>query len=193
MKERLSVRLQKLMEEKNMNQTELGKKSGITPSSISDYLNERYQPKQDKIDALSRALNVDPAYLMGYDVPQSSTPSNIFAIPKTRIPLIGTISAGEPILAVENIEEYIDLDSCKDADFCLRVTGDSMIGAGILSGDIVFIRKQPEVEDGEIAAVLIGEEATLKRVYRIEDIVQLRAENPKYEPITLNGQSRVQI
>ena len=193
MKEKLSVRLQELMDRKNLNQTELGKMTGITPSSISDYLNERYKPKQDKIDAIAKALQVDPAYLMGYEVDERGSAKNILPLPKTLIPLIGTIAAGEPVLAVENIEEYIDLAECTNADFCLRVTGDSMIGVGIRHGDVVFIRQQPEVEDGEIAAVLIDDEATLKKVYKFGEVVQLRAENPKYEPIVLNGDRHARI
>lgn len=193
MKEKLSVRLQELMDRKNLNQTELGKMTGITPSSISDYLNERYKPKQDKIDAIARALQVDPAYLMGYEVDERGGAKNILPLPKTRIPLIGSIAAGEPVLAVENIEEYIDLAECTNADFCLRIKGSSMIGAGIHNGDLVFIKKQETAEDGQIAAVLIEDEATLKRVYRIGDYVQLRSENPEVPPINLNGEKPVRI
>lgn len=85
MKEKLSVRLQELMDRKNLNQTELGKMTGITPSSISDYLNERYKPKQDKIDAIARALQVDPAYLMGYEVDERGGAKNILSAKETAI------------------------------------------------------------------------------------------------------------
>lgn len=112
---------------------------------------------------------------------------------KKKIPLLGTIAAGEPILAEQNIEDYVDIESAVQADFCLRVKGSSMINAGIQDGDIVFIRKQPDVEDGEIAAVLIDEEATLKRVFKFNEEVQLRAENPKFKPITLNGDKNILI
>ena len=112
---------------------------------------------------------------------------------KKKIPLLGTIAAGEPILAEQNIEDYVDIERAVQADFCLRVKGSSMINAGIQDGDIVFIRKQPDVEDGEIAAVLIDEEATLKRVFKFKGEVQLRAENPKFKPINLNGDKNVLI
>lgn len=165
----------------------LGYKSRSTIAKIESGENDI---TQSKISAFAKALRTTPAALMGWD---DGLITNLFPIPKTRIPLIGTIAAGEPVLAVENIEEYIDLAECTNADFCLRVTGDSMIGAGIRHGDIVFIRQQPEVEDGEIAAVLIDDEATLKKVYKFGEVVQLRAENPKYEPIVLNGDRHARI
>lgn len=136
---------------------------------------------------------------MGYDVPVNN--KNIFNIPNIlkikpstkKIPLLGTIAAGTPILADENIEDYIDLDKEIQADFALRIKGDSMINANIKDGDIVFIHKQSDVDDGDIAAVLIEDSATLKRVFKIGGIIQLRAENSKYPPITLNGDKSVYI
>ena len=110
------------------------------------------------------------------------TPDNIIPLPKMKkIPLLGTIACGEPILATENIEALINADENLNADFALRCKGDSMINARIFDGDIVYIREQPDVEDGEIAAVLIGEEATLKRVYKYPTKVVLRPENPLYD------------
>jgi len=102
------------------------------------------------------------------------------------IPLLGRISAGLPIYAAENVERHIhsvvDIFGVKDM-FALSVKGDSMINAGILDGDIVFVRKQPSADEGEIVAALIGEEATVKRFYRSKDGVKLVAENPNYKPI----------
>lgn len=109
------------------------------------------------------------------------------------VPLIGSIACGTPILADENIEKEIMLPEDISADFCLRCKGDSMINARIYDGDIVFIRKQPIVENGEIAAVLIDEmadvsEATLKRVYIYEDKIMLIAENPAYPPMVYSNE-----
>ncbi len=102
------------------------------------------------------------------------------------IPLLGRISAGLPVEAIENIDKYInnisDLFGTKDI-FGLRVKGDSMIGAGIFDGDIVIIKKQPKAENGEIVAALIDNEATVKRFYRDKNFVKLVPENPKYAPI----------
>ncbi len=109
-------------------------------------------------------------------------PDNIIPLPKTKkIPLLGTIACGEPILATENIDKYIEMPESVGGTFALTCKGDSMINARIFDGDIVYIREQPDVEDGEIAAVLIGEEATLKRVYKYPSKVVLRPENPLYD------------
>ena len=114
--------------------------------------------------------------------------------PVRTVPLVGTIACGIPIFAEENVEDYIALPDGVQADFCLRCRGDSMIGARICDGDIVFIRQQPDVHDGEIAAVLIGEEATLKRVYKIgRNRLELRAENPTFPVMRFEGESLSEI
>ncbi len=130
---------------------------------------------------LSKILKLSPLTFITGEV-EYGTPDNIIPLPKTKkIPLLGTIACGEPILAAENIEALINADENLNADFALRCKGDSMINARIFDGDIVYIREQPDVEDGEIAAVLIGEEATLKRVYKYPSKVVLRPENPLYD------------
>lgn len=137
--------------------------------------------KRDKIALLSKILKLSPLTFITGEV-EYGTPDNIIPLPKTKkIPLLGTIACGEPILAAENIEALINADENLNADFALRCKGDSMINARIFDGDIVYIREQPDVEDGEIAAVLIGEEATLKRVYKYPSKVVLRPENPLYD------------
>lgn len=118
--------------------------------------------------------------------------SNVYPIEKKKFPLLGTVACGQPILATENFEGYIESGSNIHADFCLKANGDSMINARILDGDIVFIRKQEMVENGEIAAVLIEDEATLKRFYMSDDEIRLVAENPRiktlhYKKEDLNG------
>lgn len=137
--------------------------------------------KRDKIALLSKILKLSPLTFITGEV-EYGTPDNIIPLPKTKkIPLLGTIACGEPILAAENIEALINADENLNADFALRCKGDSMINARIFDGDIVYIREQPDVEDGEIAAVLVGEEATLKRVYKYPSKVVLRPENPLYD------------
>lgn len=116
-------------------------------------------------------------------------PSNIIPMPEMRkIPLVGTIACGEPILAEENIDEYISIPKHLAGDFALTCKGDSMINARIFDGDIVYIRQQDTVENGEIAAVLIDGEATLKRVRLFYDHISLEPENPQYRPIVLWGE-----
>ena len=137
---------------------------------------------------------------MGYDEPMEQSPApalgdlpaNIFPIQTKKVPLLGTIAAGVPIYADENFDGYRECTEDVDADFCLKIQGDSMIGARINDGDIVFIRKQPDVDNGEIAAVLIEDEATLKRVYKEKDSLILQAENPRYAPIVYTAESYVE-
>lgn len=109
------------------------------------------------------------------------------------IPLIGKIAAGTPIFAEQNIEDYFTIDSRINADFCLRIQGDSMIDAGINNNDIVFIRQQPTLEIGEIGAIQIGEEATLKRFYRTNDSIILQPANSNYLPQVYTSDSDVKI
>lgn len=199
-KSNTSERLKYIMNLKNIKQVDILTKienmgKYISKSALSQYVNGQSVPDQKKLTILSRALGVSEVWLMGYgdlEIPQFKNIS--FIKPSTKkIPVVGTIAAGEPILAVENIEEYIDLDEKIRADFALYVKGDSMINAHIFDGDIVFIRKQSDVDDGEIAAVVIDDSATLKRVYKMGNTVVLRAENPKFKPIVLDGSKPVYI
>lgn len=168
--------LQKLLIEKNMKQSELSRLTKINKSSISEYLSGNYQPKYKNILKIAEVLNVSPNVFLE-DTTQD--------IDVKHLPILGKIAAGIPILAQENIEGYLPYDGT-DADFCLRINGDSMINARINDGDIVFIKQQSTVENGEIAAVLVNDSATLKRVYFIDNKIQLRAENPKYKPMVFS-------
>lgn len=139
----------------------------------------------DILSPLAEALRTTPAYLMGWEEDKGTPlPANIIPMPEMRkIPLVGTIACGEPILAQENIEEYISIPKDLAGDFALTCRGDSMINARIFDGDIVYIRQQDTVNNGEIAAVLIDNEATLKRVRLFEDHISLEPENPMYKPL----------
>lgn len=148
--------------------------------------------RRDKIASLAKALHTTPAYLMGWiDEPHREiTVDNLYRIETKRFPLLGNIACGKPILATEEVELYVEAGADIKADFCLRAKGDSMIGARIYDGDIVFIRKQEIVDDGEIAAVIIDDEATLKRVnyYPEKNLLILKAENSKYEDLIYTGE-----
>lgn len=178
-------RLKEAMEKINISQAELATKTGITASSISDWLKGKYLAKQDKVGILAKALRVSPAWLMGFDDPKPNIYEldNIFPIETRRYPLLGDIACGQPIQAIEEVNTYIEAESTIKADFCLRAKGDSMIDARILNGDIVFVREQPDVETGEIAVVLIDNEATLKKVYKYPDKLVLMAANTSYSPM----------
>lgn len=138
--------------------------------------------RHEKITQLAAVLNVNPAELMGWEVP-TDYPKNTYPMPEMKkIPRIGRIACGEPITAEENIEEYDESPSGWHADFSLLCVGDSM-SPKIEDGDIVAIRCQQQVHDGEIAAVRIGDEATLKMVFLHQDYVELRPVNPAYPSI----------
>jgi len=112
------------------------------------------------------------------------------------VPVLGRVAAGKPILAVENIEGYVAIDKAwakGNNIFALKVEGDSMIQAGILDKDFVIVKKQPTVENREIACVLIDNEATVKRFYKKKDHIELKPENPKYQPIIVTKDTAANI
>lgn len=149
----------------------------ISKSMVSKWENEKEEPSRfQDVATLSEVFGVTTDYLIGLTSIDHHKNSG-----HKRIAILGTIAAGMPILAQEHILGYEHVSESLHVDFCLRVSGDSMIGARILDGDLVYIRQQSDVEAGEIAAVLIdGDTATLKRVYKVNGTVILRAENPNY-------------
>ena len=116
-------------------------------------------------------------------------PVNVRPVSSVSLPLLGNVACGEPIFAEDNMETFVDAEEGTKADFCLRVKGDSMVNARIFDGDIIFVRKQDMVDDGEIAVVLVEDEATVKRVYydRENNVLTLMPENPTYKPMRYVG------
>ena len=172
---------------------ELAHKMGYKDkSSISKSENGKADIPQSKIAAFADALETTPAYLMGWEEqPQPKKPTippGFEPMPKMKkIPLIGAIACGEPITAEQNIEKMVDVPENIRCDFSLTCHGDSMVDAGIHDKDVVYIRIQPEVENGEIAAVRIDGEATLKRVYYNPGTLTLMPANPAYAPMVYTG------
>lgn len=174
-----------------LTQEELGLKLGLQKSAIAKYENGRVENiKRSVIAKMAEVLECSPAYLMGWSDEINPVPAldiskfdNIFPINLKKVPLLGEIACGKPIFANEERESYVLAGSEIRADFCLRAKGDSMVNARILDGDIVFIRKQDMVDNGEIAAVAIGDDVTLKRVFYHpeQDLLILKAENSKYQ------------
>lgn len=181
-----------LREKRGLSQEELAAMVGYKDrSSIAKVESGLVDLSQSKIAAFAAALGVTPAQLMCIE---SELPKGIIPLPQTRkVPLLGTIACGEPILAEENLDGYVEMPEELHADFCLRCHGDSMTGARIMDGDVVFVRQQTDVENGEIAAVLINDEATLKRVYKSTGKVILQPENPRYEPLMFVGEEIAQL
>lgn len=177
---------------------------GLTLRQIAEYMDVKESTVQrwesgniksiryDKISKLANLLNVEPSSLMGWGTSseEKKYPKNILPAPSLyKVPRLGRIACGAPILAEGHIECYDDVPDDIRCDFTLLCRGDSMIGVGIEDGDIVYIREQPEVENGEIAAIMVGDdEATIKRFKKIGDTILLMPENSKYEPFVFSGE-----
>ena len=194
--ETFAQRLLMALEKNHMKAADLSKLTGVSEGTISCYINGRYEAKQNRVRVFATTLGVDPAWLMGYDVPLKATddaspapiPPGFEPLPKmVKRPLIGDIACGEPITAEQNVQDMVDVPENISCDFCLRCHGDSMIDTGIHDNDVVYIKIQPTVDDGEIAAVRIGDEATLKRVYYDGGTITLVPANSAYRPHSYSG------
>lgn len=203
-------RLKLLRRESGLSQMDFAKQLGLSKSSVNMYERGEREPSLETLEAIADYFNVDMDFLLGKSEHRSKTAwlegidksidldilrsqvkfENLFPIEKKRYPLLGDIACGKPITANEELELYVESGTAIEADFCLRAKGDSMIGARIYDGDIVFIRKQEIVDNGEIAAVVIDDEATLKRVnyYPEKNLLILKAENSKYEDLVYSGE-----
>ena len=188
-----------------LSQKELAQIAGVSDKAVSTWENGTKEPRMGAVQKIADHFGLKKSNLIednGLEINITSAqspatasddlPANVFPIQTKKVPLLGAIAAGAPIYADENFDGYRECTEDIDADFCLKIQGDSMIGARINDGDIVFIKKQPDVDNGEIAAVLIEDEATLKRVYKEKDSLILQAENPKYAPIVYTAESYVE-
>ena len=178
--------LSKLKTENGLTTDQLSQKSGVPKGTLNKLLNgETRNPTGGTLKKIADALNCPVELLYPRDGRISDSLRNagdVLPIHRRAVPVLGEIAAGVPIYADEDTELILCDDSLK-CDFALRVRGDSMIGARIHDGDLVFIRSQDDVDDGEIAAVVLNDEATLKRVYHIKNGLQLLSENPRYAPM----------
>ena len=196
----LSSRIRQRREQLGLSQEELAARMGYrSKSSITKLEKGINDLPRAKLEELAAALDTTPAWLMGLvDLP--FPPPGFEPLPEmVRVPLVGSIACGTPITAEQNIECYIGVPAAWHADFALTCHGSSMAPT-ICDGDIVCIRRQPEVEQGEIAAVRIGEEATLKHFHRQGETVMLLADNtavcppmvfagPQLEEIQIEGRA----
>lgn len=194
-------RLTALLEDRGMKQADLAKISGIRASSISDWLSEKYIPKQDKIAVLAKALNVSPAWLMGYGE------DNDFDVTRLknyagkaerflRVPVIGTVKCGPNGFAYQYLDDMETLpDDGSHSDIvAFRCSGDSMNGLGIFDGDIAFVHLQPEVDSGSLAVVVVdGEEGMLKRVIVNPGMLLLESANASYPTRVFTGEEMNEV
>lgn len=184
-----SERIKQLRKERGLSQDQLAKILGVSRSTVGMYETGKREPDFESCEAIADFFNVDMDYLIGRSPVQRKSvvfkeiPPGFDPLPQMdQVPLIGRIACGQPILAEENAEDTVSIPAAWRASFTLLCKGDSM-EPKIKDGDLVAIRIQPIVDNGEIAAVRIGGEATLKRVYLHEDYIELRPENPAYPSI----------
>lgn len=197
----MGKKIHELRMQKGMTLEELGNIVGVGKSTVRKWENGIIaNMKRDKILKVSVALGVSPAYLMGWEESTDEeiiSLNNVHPIELKRFPMLGEIACGVPKYTNEDRESYVMAGTNINADFCLRASGDSMVGARILDGDIVFIRKQDMVENGEIAAVVVNNDskATLKRLYYYPDkgVLILKPENPAYEDLIFSGNELNQV
>ena len=180
-------RIPELRAEKGISMRDAARMLGMPYTTYVNYEKGTREPNSETLIALANFYETSVDYLIGKSSSRTgkiTIPPGFIPLPKMKkVPLIGAIACGDPITALQNREGEVDAPEDMRCDFALKCHGDSMSGAGIHDGDTVFIRIQPEVENGEIAAVRIGEEATLKRVYLHTDYIELRPENPAFESI----------
>ena len=190
-------RIRQARKQKGLSAESIAQNIGVSAATIYRYESGAIEKVPARVlCALARVLGTTSAHLQG----EAEETFDVFSVPgisplpdMRRVPRIGMIACGEPILAAENLDGSDLIPSYIHCDFTLICRGDSMIGARIHDGDIVCIRQQPTVENGEIAAVLIDDEATLKRVYIYPDQIVLSAENPAYAPMVYRNDNRHDI
>lgn len=183
-------RIKGLMKEKGISQNQLARLAQISQSGLSSIINGASSPKENTMKAIAGALGCTMADLMGES---PGLPSNLLQMIRGAVPLVGEIACGTPILAQENIEGSVDLPEGVRAEFALRCKGNSMEPL-FRDGDLVLIRQQEDADDGKIAAVLIGSEATLKRIHRIPGGLMLLPENTaEFAPQIYQGEAAASI
>lgn len=189
---KIGVRLKTSREQNDLTIKDVATRIGLSTSTISRYENGIVENVSlPTMQMLADLYKVNVLWLLGKSEDKHERTINKQST--ISVPLVGTIAAGTPILAEENIERYFNIDSSIKADFCLRIKGDSMINEGIHNNDIVFIHQQPILENGEIGAVIIDGEATLKRFYKTNTGIVLQPANEKYAPIIVDENSNLII
>lgn len=182
-------KIKKLRISRGMTQEELAKHIGVSKQAVQKYESEAVTNIPiDKISKMATILGTTPSYLAGWGETPISVPGSK-PITIKKLPMLGNVAAGEPIFVNAEHDVFIEAPDSLCADFCLTVKGDSMIYARIFDGDVIFAKSTSIVDNGQIAVVLIDDEATVKRVYydRENDTITLMPENPTYKPMRYTG------
>lgn len=186
-KNNISKNLKKYMEEKDINNKELAKILNVSESTVGKWLLKKSVPRMGIIEQISNYFNIEKSDLIEDKTDLSNIPGVIPVKKIIKIPILGHIQCGKPVMSVENYEGYFPADpEIINSDFCLYADGDSMIDAGINEGDLVFFKQTPQVENGSIAAVYVDDSTTLKRFYKKDNQIILQPENKSYSPIIIN-------
>lgn len=187
-----SSNLRRLIDVSGKTQKEIADAIGVSQQIMNVWARGKAIPRMGKIQKLADFFGIEKSELIDEQTEKPSLPaySNIVPLNIQRIPLLGEIACGQPIFCTEDRESYVESGTDVRADFCLKARGDSMTGARILDGDIVFIQRDAPLEPGQIYAIAIDDEATLKRVYydKASQVLQLLSENPKYPPMIYSGE-----
>lgn len=185
-------RIKEAREKIGMSQTDMADRIGVSKQTLYKYENDIITNiPSDKIEEISALTGVSPAYIMGWETNQ--LPSEVIKLQTKTLPILGSVACGKPIFDPSDGVQ-IKVPSSFHADFGLYARGDSMIGADIHDGDLVFFVQQPSVENGQIAAVFIDDEVTLKRVYYQQgERLVLQAENSSVPPIIVEGPDLNQV
>lgn len=188
-----SSNLRRFIDVSGKTQKEIADAIGVSQQIMNVWARGKAIPRMGKIQKLADFFGIEKSELIDEQTEKSTLPaySNIVPLKIQRIPLLGEIACGQPIFCTEDRESYVEAGTDIKADFCLKARGDSMVGARILDGDLVFIQRDAPLEAGQIYAVAIDDEATLKRVYydAKSQVLQLMAENSKYAPLIYTGET----
>ena len=182
----LGDRMRILRSGRGLTQQAVAEALGVSRSAVAMWEKNEREPNLETLAALAKLLNVPMTALVERE--ERPLPENVRPARYRRIPLLGAIAAGEPIFAGEEHETYVDVGSSVQADFALEVQGESMEPV-YKDGDVVYIRSQSDVSDGQVAAVVIDDSATLKRVYHLPIGVQLMPINPAFAPMLFTAQN----
>ena len=185
-------------EAKGLTQEELGAVCGVSKQTIYKYEQGIITNiPSDKVELICSELDISPVYLMGWEAGEAATvPDNLTPIRFHQKPLVGSIACGTPIFAEQNIIDYIDVPEHIHCDFALKCQGNSMIDLGVEDGDIVYIRSQPEVQNGQIAAVVVDDmepEATLKKFFKYDNHIMLIPANSEEQPFAFYGEDMARV